>query len=430
MTSADDLFDEIFDEAGAGIERLGLRSIPFTESAINLNDADRLGSVFTGRTNELRSIFSQFKGSDRRRILVYGRIGSGKSAFVLQVLNTLQRKRPKLLTTYTTLPDESDLTTTAFIALAQQLPNDDWAQSRLHDLGLATAKPQKELSTEVNGSLVFGAKLGEKDRAIAKLERPVEALQQLIDRARKQYTDGVVIAIDDLDKQDPARVRRLMHDAQGTLKGNASFILTGHPIGMMGDLLTSERGLFDHKIELTDLDLATTEQMLAKYLASVRLKPNPNGEPTKKPDLRPFTPEAARAFCRASYGKPRLFNRLGNTVLNTAIERGVTTIDLDILRVGIRASELSRRDRASLTAKEERLKALLEKNGSLSDETIRIEDLEQFGFRSFNEILPLLEKLEDADLATRNELGYTTEFKPINADRPFGDFPETESIEP
>ena len=234
---------------------------------------------------------------------------------------------------------------------------------------------------------------------------------------------------DDLDKQDPARVRRLMHDAQGPLKGNASFILTGHPIGMMGDLLTSERGLFDHKIELTDLDLATTEEMLAKYLASVRLKPSPKDDPKKKPDLRPFTPEAAREFCRASYGKPRLFNRLGNTVLNTAIERGVTTIDLDVLRAGIQASELSRRERASLTAKEERLKALLEKNGSLSDETIRIEDLEQFGFRSFNEILPLLEKLEDADLATRNELGYTTEFKPINADRPFGDFPETESIE-
>ena len=66
----------------------------------------------------------------------------------------------------------------------------------------------------------------------------------------------------------------------------------------------------------------------------------------------------------------------------------------------------------------------------MSEDTIRLEDLEQFGFRSFNEILPLLETLEDADLATRNELGYTTEFKPINTDRPFGDFPETESIEP
>lgn len=424
MTSSNNFFDDIFEDAGLSIEQLGLRSIPFTESAIDLNDADRLQRVFTGRTNELRSVFSQFKGCDRRRVLVYGRIGSGKSAFVLQVLNTLQRKRPKRLVTYTTLPAESDLTTTAFIALAQKLPDDSWAQGRLHELGLATDKPQKEHTIEASASMVVGAKLTEKDRPTAQLDRPVEALQQLIERARKRYSEGVVIAIDDLDKQDPARVRHLMHDAQGTLKGNASFILTGHPIGMMGDLLTSERGLFDLKIELTDLDVETTETMLAKYLASVRLHPNPKDDPNQPCDIHPFTRDAARQFCDASYGKPRLFNRLGNTVLRTAIERGVTTIDPDILRAGRQASELSRRECARLTTKEERLRSLLIEYGSLSDETIRMEDLEQLGFRTFNEALPLLEKLEDADLATRNELGYATEFEPIDKN-PFGEFPDS-----
>jgi hypothetical protein len=429
MTSTDDLFDQIFDEATTDIERLGLRSIPFTESAINLNDADRLSKIFTGRTSDLKRALSQFQGRDRRRLLVYGKIGSGKSAFVLQVLNILKRKRPKMLAVYATLPDESDLTTTAFIALAQNLPGDEWAQSQLHEMGLPAAQPQKERTSEAGASGLFTAKISEKDRTIQKIARPVEALQQLIERARKRYPDGVVIAIDDLDKQDPARIRRLMHDAQGTLKGQASFILTGHPIGMIGDILTTERGLFDEKIELGDLDLKTTEEMLSKYLASVRL-PNHAQQNSQLLDFRPFTPKAARAFCRASIGRPRLFNRLGNTVLTTAMQQGKTTIDFALLRLGLKASELSRREHAHLADKEERLRELLTQRGTLSDEEIRMEDLEQLGFRTFNEILPLLEKLEDADLATRNELGYATEFKPINADQPFGDFPETESIEP
>jgi len=433
MTSTDDLFDQIFDEATTDIERLGLRSIPFTESAIDLNDADRLSKIFTGRTSDLKLAFSQFKGRDRRRLLVYGRIGSGKSAFVLQVLNTLQRKRPQMLVAYATLPDESDLTTTAFIALAQRLPGDEWAQSQLHEMGLPAAQPQKERTSEAGASGLFTAKISEKDRPIQKIARPVEALQQLIERARKRYPDGVVIAIDDLDKQDPARIRRLMHDAQGTLKGQASFILTGHPIGMIGDILTTERGLFDEKIELGDLDLETTEEMLAKYLASVRLPSDAQQQPQQNPeslDFRPFTPKAARAFCRASIGRPRLFNRLGNTVLATAMQQGATTINFDLLRLGLEASELSRRERAALTAKEERLRELLTKRGMLSDEEIRMEDLEQLGFRTFNEVLPLLEKLEDNDLATRKELGYTTQFEPLSVDlsveQPFGEFPDSQ----
>ncbi|MGD1938921.1 MAG: AAA family ATPase [Cyanophyceae cyanobacterium] len=425
MTTADDLFDEIFDEAGAGIERLGLRALPFTESPSGTNDTDRLRKVFTGRLNELKAVFTQLRGGDRRRILVFGRIGSGKSAFVLQVLATLQRKIPDILTVYSSLDPDSDLVTTAFIALAQALPKDDWAQTQLHQLGLATAKPQKERTTEASGSLkFFGAKLSEKSLAPGELERPAEALQQLIDRARKTYTSGVIIAIDDLDKQDPARVRRLMHDAQGTLKGQASFILTGHPIGMMGDLFTSERGLFDLQIELKDLDMPTTQKMLAKYLTSVRIKPDPSDDPKDPTDIRPFTPDAAKQFCRASRGKPRLFNRLGASVLNTAILKNATQIDLELLKEGLTASQMSRRELARLTDKENRLRTLLSERGTLSDEDILMEDLETLGFRSFNELLPLLEKLEYADLASRNELGYATEFEPLNVDLPFSEFPD------
>lgn len=420
MTTIDDLFHE----AGAGIERLGLAAIPFTESASTPTNADQLDRVFTGRRQELKTVFTQFQGRDRRRILVSGRIGIGKSAFVLQVLTALERNIPKLLPAYATLSAEANLTTTAFIALAYQLPKNRWAQSQLHQLGLPTAQPQKERTSKIGISKLLTAEMSEKDREPVRMERPTEALQQLIEQARDTYPGGIVIAIDDLDKQDPARIRHLMHDAQGTLKGTASFILTGHPIGMMGDLLTSERGFFDCKIALDDLDQPTTQQMLANYLASVRLNgDHPANQPPLPQDFLPFTPDAAREFCRASQGKPRLFNRLGNTVLTTAIAHNAPKIDLAMLREGLQASELSRREQASLNLKEQRLKQLLDERGTLSEETILLDDLESLGLRSFSDALPLLEKLEDADLANRNELGYDTEFEPINVDLPFSEPP-------
>jgi predicted ATP-dependent serine protease len=95
MTSADDLFKQSFDN----IQRLGLKEIPFTESPIDLN-SDTLDRVFTGRQKELGRVFNLFQSRERRRILVSGRLGIGKSAFLLEVLSVMRRNRPQMLTTY------------------------------------------------------------------------------------------------------------------------------------------------------------------------------------------------------------------------------------------------------------------------------------------------------------------------------------------
>jgi Cdc6-like AAA superfamily ATPase len=120
MTSADDIFDQSF----GNIQRLGLKEIPFTESPIDLG-SDTLNRIFTGRQAELRQVFNLFQSRERRRILIYGRLGIGKSAFLLEVLFTLRRKRPKMLTTYISLPANLDLATTALIALAQEMADDE-----------------------------------------------------------------------------------------------------------------------------------------------------------------------------------------------------------------------------------------------------------------------------------------------------------------
>ncbi|WP_068816892.1 AAA family ATPase [Phormidesmis priestleyi] len=407
MTTADD----IFDQSSSNIQRLGLKEIPFTESPIDLR-SETLQRIFTGRQNELRQMFNLFQSRERRRILVYGRLGIGKSAFLLEVLSVLRRKRPKMLTTYISLPANLDLATTALIAVARAMPDDNWAQSQLYQMGIPTEQALKERSTKASANMVFGAELSEKDLPITKPQYPTVSLETLLERAQEKYPEGVVIAIDDLDKQNPSVVRQLMHDAQGMLKGRAWFLLTGHPMGMTGDLLTSERGLFDLQLKLEELDLPTTYQMLINYLSSARINNNCT-DPKDPRCVLPFLPETAKRFCEVSLGKPRLFNRLGNTVLSTAADLQAKVITPDVLEQGLRAAALTLHQQAALTVQEERVRVLLLQRGTLSDDTITMDDLEQIGFRSFSDAYLILERLEEADLAHQLNQDAAKAFAPI-----------------
>jgi energy-coupling factor transporter ATP-binding protein EcfA2 len=397
MTTADDLFDQ----AASNVQRLGLREIPFTESPPDL-ESDTLQYIFTGRDKELTRVFNLFQSQERRRILVYGRIGIGKSTFLREVLSVLRHKRPQMLTAYLSLPADLDLATTALIAVAREMPDDDWAQQQLYQMGIPTSKPLKQRSSEISAKMVMGAKTGETDLPITKPLSASVSLDTLLERSRQDYPQGVLIAIDDLDKRNPSVVRQMMHDAQDMLKGRAWFMLTGHPMGITGDLLTSERGLFDLQLKLEELDQPTTYKMLINYLNSVRIG-EAFTDPADPRSVRPFLPETAAAFCEASRGKPRLFNRLGGILLNTAADMQVDTITPEVLAAGLRAATPALRERAALTLQEERVRAFLKRHGPISDDTITLEELEELGFRSFNELLPLLERLESADLAYQQE---------------------------
>lgn len=407
MTSADDLFQQ----AANNYQRLGIEHSPFTESPTGLQ-SQTLQQVFTGRTNELKQVFNQFQSRERRRILVFGQIGIGKSAFLLEVLGTLRRQLPEMLSTYISLPADLDLATTALIALARAMPDDDWAQQQLYQMGIPTAKTLKERSAEVSGNLGIGGKLSEKDLPIIKPQYPTVSLETLLERAQQHYSRGVLIAIDDLDKQNPRRVRDLMHDAQGMLKGPAWFMLTGHPYGMTGGLLTTERGLFDLKLELQELDHKTTYQMLINYLNSVRIGQKYD-EVDDPRSVLPFSPEAAQKFCQASLGKPRLFNRLGDIVLSAAANSEAEQIDLNLLNAELKQAKPALLQQAALNAQEERVRMLLEQRGSLGDDTISLADLQQLGFRSYSEIFPILERLEAADLAHQLPQADATVFEAI-----------------
>lgn len=238
------------------------------------------------------------------------------------------------------------------------------------------------------------------------------SLDTLLRRAQEKYPIGILIAIDDLDKRNPSIVRQLMHDAQGMLKGRAWFMLTGHPNGMSGDLLTSERGLFDLQLEFKELDQPTTYEMLINYLSSARLD-NDCTDPEDPRCVLPFLPETAKRFCEVSLGKPRLFNRLGNTVLSTAADLQATQITPDVLEQGLRKMIPTLREQAALTAQEEKVRRLLQRRRELSDETISMEDLQSLGVRGYSDILPILERLEAADLAHQVQQDDVRVFEPI-----------------
>jgi hypothetical protein len=120
--------DDIFAQVTNNYEQWGLRENPFTESLPADTDGNSfvvLRQVFTGRDREVKSILNVLVGNSRRRILIYGDIGIGKSALMLSILDVLQRKGSKILTAYISLPMDTDLGTAALIALARVMPDDD-----------------------------------------------------------------------------------------------------------------------------------------------------------------------------------------------------------------------------------------------------------------------------------------------------------------
>lgn len=100
-------------------------------------------------------------------------------------------------------------------------------------------------------------------------------------------------------------------------------------------------------------------------------------------------------------------------MLSKAADLQADLITPEILHEGLKAAEPTLRQQAALSVQEERVRALLIKRGEISDETITFEDLEALGVRSFSDILPLLERLEEADLAHQLDQEDVKAFAPI-----------------
>jgi hypothetical protein len=389
--------DRLWDNLDLVFSRWGITEIPFTESApTTLRKVDQIREVFTGRVLELETALTAFRGRERRRVLVYGWYGIGKTAFIIELLGILRRKAKDTLTVYISLPREAqDLATFALVALAREMEDDEWAQHVLQQMGLRPRRRPVEKRTEVDAKLV---KTSEETVPVSPPQFPTLSFEDLLERAFEKYR-RVVIAIDDLDKQDPSRVREMLRGAQGMLKGEASFILTSHPAGLTHDVLTRDLGLVDTAIKLDALDMDTTYRMLVNYLNSAR-PDHGKREPDDSQAVVPFTPQTAHELCQRSEGVPRYLNRLGRYVLTQAALQRAERITPNVLRQGLEYADSQLRSQ-SLTPEDYYVLELVLGKGSVSDETVTLEDLERLKVREFNEIMPILEKLVQIDLLRR-----------------------------
>lgn len=148
-------FDELFAASDGVYDQWNLTGIPFAESAEKL---DKLNEVFTGRRQELGQVINLLRSQNAKSILVYGWVGIGKTAFVREVLMGLERNMKDTLTAVITLEPNTDLATAALIALARQLPDDDWAQYQLNRLGLRPGKPLRDRKTTAGADMVLKAR--------------------------------------------------------------------------------------------------------------------------------------------------------------------------------------------------------------------------------------------------------------------------------
>ncbi len=403
-------FDALFKASPAIYDQWNLKQIPFAESAEKL---DRLSQVFTGRDAELGEVINLLNGRDAKSTLVYGWIGIGKTAFVREVLEGLERNLGnQVLTARIKLEPNTDLATAALIALARQMPNDEWAQHQLNRIGLRPDMALRSRKTTAGADMGFKATVEESTVAPEAPQFPTLSFEDLLDRALQKH-QRVIIAIDDLDKQDPARARQLLLNAQGLLKGRAWFFLTGHPSGITRDYLISDRGLFDLPLKLGPLDLDTSYTMLAKYLNSARRRPLPNPEPSNPAAVHPFTPETARTLCAVAEGVPRWLNRYGSYILLKAAELKAPLIDEATLKAGLAYAREQLREQNGLTPQDYYLLEIVLEKGTISDDSITLDDLEQLKVETFNEILPSLDKLVEFDLLKRMPTERATEYAPV-----------------
>ncbi len=168
------------------------------------------------------------------------------------------------------------------------------------------------------------------------IKDPHYNINQLIDYSSKEFPDRrLIMAIDDLDKRDPETIRQTLQDARNILHLNCSFILTGHPLGVLRDAYTTAGGIFDKEVELRVFSAEEGLQMIENYLEAGRINQN------NKAGLKPFTNEVAKLIIQSSFGIPRVINSICDHILVEASRRKFVKIDIEELAICWRAANKS-----------------------------------------------------------------------------------------
>jgi hypothetical protein len=108
---------------------------------------------------------------------------------------------------------------------------------------------------------------------------------------------------------------------------------------------------------------------------------------------------ASQNICQLADGSPRQLNRLGNFVLIKALALQAKSIDSKVMEQGLIYA--AKKLRTGLTVNDLYVLELVRSKGILSDENVGQEELNKLNSDTFNELLPILEKLSQKDLISR-----------------------------
>jgi hypothetical protein len=379
-----------------------------------IDDARQLARLFTGRQAELsRVILPLYNG---RNILVRGMLGVGKSAFILQVLHELDAQAKaageKILPIYIYHfygGNTDDFYRLVLYALSGILADRDDEAKGVQDAlrGLkVTASRSKGVSGKA-GVHIFqvaeakvGIEVGRETSREFTLENPHYFVDEFLKRAIKRF-GRLVIAVDDLDKAQPENVRLIQMMLQGAMpllrSDKCAFILTGLtlPLAHMAafDLYGSMLGLFDEAIQLNVLSPDELRTIAIKTLSLVRRQ--------ERDDPYPFDEEAIAEAATRSNGIPRPFNVICARVLEQAALREIELIDRDAFAACYEAVQMGVSD--EVTPQMRSVLAIASRTpGGFSPE-MPDEALDELGFTTFVELMPLAEYLVANDLMIRQE---------------------------
>lgn len=398
----------------AAKKRWGWRDTPPFRVEPPIDDARQLARLFTGRQTELsRVILPLYNG---RNILVRGMLGVGKSAFILRVLHELDAQakaaREKILPIYIYHfygGSTEDFYRLILYALSGILADRDDEAKGVQDAlrGLkVTASRSRGISGKA-GVHIFQVAEAEVDIETGRetsreftLENPHYFVDEFLKRAIKRF-GHLVIAVDDLDKARPENVRLIQTMLQGALpllrSDKCAFILTGLtlPLAHMAafDLYGSMLGLFDEAIQLNVLSSDELRTIAVKTLNLVRRE--------ERDDPHPFDKAAIAEAATRSHGIPRLFNIICARVLEQASLQDIEVIDLKAFTTCYEAVQIG--VSAEVTPQMRSVLAVASRTpGGFSPE-MPDEALDELGFTTFVELMPLAEYLVANDMMIRQE---------------------------
>jgi hypothetical protein len=114
-----------------------------------------------------------------------------------------------------------------------------------------------------------------------------------------------------------------------------------------------------------------------------------------------------------AHGVPRWLHRYGSYILLKAAKLQASLIDDATLQAGLDYARDQLRGQPGLTPQDYYLLDMVLEKGTISDDSITLEELERLKAETFNEILPSLDKLVAFDLLKRMPTERATEYAPV-----------------